>query len=315
MKPPPARRFARLRGLSPFRGDRAAEIVPHARLSGPMPWVMAIMIALTSVAAAGGLSLSSLASGARAELDGGLTVQVMEANPAARDRKAEQAVSFLSNQSGVIAAQRVPQDELATLLEPWLGEMGGDGGAEEAAIPIPALIDAQLDGAASPERLERLSEALSAAVPGATVNTQSSWLEPVFGAIASLQWLSLGLVVLLSLATVAAVWLAARSALGGSRDTVEIVHLLGGTDRQIAGVFQRSIAYDAMLGGAVGLAIGMGAILVLGSQFSTLNSGLIAESSLGLGEWLLIAAIPLVGVALAALTARVTILLALRKML
>lgn len=280
-----------------------------------MPWVMAIMIALTSVAAAGGLALSNLASGAQAELDGGITVQIVEANPASRDRQAEQAVAILGNTDGVISATRVPQDELTELLEPWLGELGGESGAEDAAIPIPALVDAQLDGSVTPARLQQLSQRLAAQVPAASIDTQASWLGPVFSAIASFQWLSIGLVALLAAASVAAVWLAARSALGSSRDTVEIVHLLGGTDKQIAGVFQRSIAYDAALGGAVGLALGLAAILILGSRVADLNSGLIAESSLGMADWFLIAAIPLVGVALAALTARITILAALRKML
>ena len=48
----------------------------------------------------------------------------------------------------------------------------------------------------------------------------------------------------------AAVWLAARNALGGNRDTIEIVHLLGGSDAQIARIFQRSILADAVIGGA-----------------------------------------------------------------
>ena len=57
MKGPPALNRAIGRGLSTFGGERAARLVPQARLSGPMPWVIAIMVALTVVAAAGGLAL------------------------------------------------------------------------------------------------------------------------------------------------------------------------------------------------------------------------------------------------------------------
>ena len=85
-------------------------------------------------------------------------------------------------------------------------------------------------------------------LPSARIDAQASWLAPVFHAIASLQWLALGLVVLLAATSAAAVWLAARSALGSNRDTIEIVHLLGGTDGQIARIFQRSIAIDALAG-------------------------------------------------------------------
>ena len=48
-------------------GDR---LVPHARLAGPMPWVIAIMIALTVIAAGAGLALRNLSDNARAEIAG-----------------------------------------------------------------------------------------------------------------------------------------------------------------------------------------------------------------------------------------------------
>ena len=312
---PPARRFVRWRGMVPFGGQKAAQLIPQARLSGPMPWVIAIMIALTAVAAAGGLALNNLAGGARADLAGGITVQVLEPDPATRDREAELAVAVLSNSPGVREVRRVPDAELAALLEPWLGELDASALGAGGEVPIPALVDARLSGPATPQRLDTLRAALAEAVPSARVDAQSSWLAPVFSAIASLQWLAAGLVALLAVASMAAVWLAARSALGGNRDTIEIVHLLGGTDKQIARIFQRSIMLDAALGGAVGLALGLGAILLLGGRFADLGSGLVARGGLAPLDWVAIAAIPLVGVMLAALTARLTVLAVLRKAL
>ena len=52
-------------------------MMPHARLAGPMPWVIAIMIALTVMAAGAGLALRNLSENARAEIAGGLTVQIL----------------------------------------------------------------------------------------------------------------------------------------------------------------------------------------------------------------------------------------------
>jgi cell division transport system permease protein len=299
------------RGLAGLTGERAAQLVPQARLTGPMPWVIAIMIALTSIAAAGGLALSNLADAARDELRGGLTVQIVEAASAERDRQAELAVSLLSNAPGVAAVRQVPDSELAGLVEPWLGDAGSIG----EAIPIPALIDVRLAGPANSAQVRALRAMLLGSVPAARVDAQSSWLSPVFSAIKSLQWLALGLVLLLAATSAAAVWLASRSALGSNRGTIEIVHLLGGTDGQIARIFQRSIGFDAVLGGAVGLAFGLAAILLLGRQFAELGSGMVAGGGLGWIDWALIAAIPLVGVVIAVFTARLTVLSALRRML
>ena len=294
-----------------FGGDRGG-LLQQARLAGPMPWVIAIMIALTVMAAAAGLALSNLADNARAEISGGLTVQVVEAAPAERERQAEVAVALLTNRDDIADVRRVPDEELAGLIEPWLGE---DAGIEEEAIPIPALIDVRFRGPVTERRLAELREALTASVPSARVDAQAGWLAPVFQAIASLQWLAVGLVVLLAATSAAAVWLAARSALGSNRETIEIVHLLGGTDGQIARLFQRSIAIDALIGGVVGLLLGIGAIFLLGQRFAALGSGMIAGGGLGMGDWIALGAIPLVGVAIAMLTARLTVLATLRKML
>ena len=290
-------------------GDR---LVPHARLAGPMPWVIAIMIALTVIAAGAGLALRNLSDNARAEIAGGLTVQIVEGAPAERERQDEVAVALLSNREEVAEVRRVPDRELDALLEPWLGQQGV---AEEDAIPVPALIDVRLTGPVTARRLEDLRASLTASVPAARLDAQARWLEPVFDAVASLQWLAAGLIVLLAATSAAAVWLAARSALGSNRETIEIIHLLGGTDGQIARIFQRSIGLDAVLGGIAGLSLGATAILLLGRQFAGLGSGMVAGGGLGTVDWGLLVAIPVTGVVLAVLTARMTVLFALRRML
>jgi cell division transport system permease protein len=301
-----------IRRNQPRFGAERSGVLQQARLGGPMPWVIAIMVALTVMAASAGLALSNLARNASAEIAGGITVQVVEAAPAERDRQAEVAVALLSNRDDVAAVRRVPDAELENLIEPWLGEAAGTA---DEAIPIPALIDARLRGPVTERRLEALRAELTASVPSAKVDAQAGWLAPVFHAIRSLQWLAVGLIVLLAATSAAAVWLAARSALGSNRDTIEIVHLLGGTDGQIARIFQRSIAVDALVGGIVGLLLGLIAVFFLGRQFAALGSGMVAGGGLGLVDWAAIGAIPLVGIVIAMLTARVTVLAALRRML
>lgn len=287
-------------------------LLPQTRLSGPMPWVIAIMIALTVTAAAAGLGLRNLGVNARAEIEGGLTVQIVEGAPAERERQAEVAVAVLANRAEVAAVRRVPGEELQALLAPWLGEQGP---AADDAIPIPALIDVRLSVPATAPRIAALRAALAGPAPAARVDGQAQWLAPVFDAVNSLQWLAAGLIALLAGTTAAAVWLAARSALSANRETIEIVHLLGGTDAQISRIFQRSIAIDAALGGAAGIAIGLSATVILGERFARLGSGMVAGGALGVADWALLAVIPVAGVVLAVLTARFTVVAALRRIL
>ena len=170
--------LGKLRRLS---GVGEAELVPQARLSGPIPWVIAIMVMLTVIAAAGGLALRKLASVAENELSGGVTIQIVESRPEVRDGQVRQAVQLLSALPGVTQVAAVPQQEVDALVEPWLGEE-----TAEADIPVPALIDARLSGPVTRNRLEDLRAALRGKVPSARVDAQSTWLKPVFGALSSL---------------------------------------------------------------------------------------------------------------------------------
>ena len=299
--------LGRIRGA--MTGEKGVQLIPQARLSGPMPWVIAIMVALTVIAAAAGLALAKTISAASAELSGGVTVQIVEPDPGARGRQAQAALDVLRKTPGVASARIVPQSELDALIDPWLG---GGGGGE--AIPVPALIDARLTNAVTAERMNALKGPLARVAPSARVDAQSEWLRPVFEAIRSLQWLALALVALLALAMASAVLLAVRNALGNNRDIIEIVHLLGGTDSQIAREFQRSVGIDAAGGGAVGLAAGLVVVLLLGKQFASLGAGLVSAGKLGLADWALLAVVPVAGAVLAMATARLAVLSALRRM-
>ncbi|WFL78324.1 cell division protein [Altererythrobacter arenosus] len=310
MKKPPLDGRSLARGLVRFGGDRAASLMPQSRMAGPVPWVLAIMIALTVIAAAGGLALGNLAERAWGELSGAVTVQVVEANVQRRAQLTARVGEILSEDPAVQSYRVVPEDELGELLEPWLGT-----GSAGDAVPIPALIDVQLRRTASEAEVVRLQALLEDEVPRARVDAQSEWLKPVYSALSAMQYLALALVLLLALTSIAAVWLATRSAFSSNRGTIEIVHLLGGTDSQIARVFQRSVGFDAVLGGAAGLALGVGVVLLLGSQFEALDSGMVSGGGLHGIDWVVLAAIPLGGIILSIITARMTVLTRLRRML
>lgn len=299
-----------VRDLVPFGGRRAAKLVPRARGSGPMPWVIAIMIALTVMAAAAGLALGNLVGRASTDLSSALTVQIVEADQALRNAQVERAAELLRRDDAIASLRVVPQEELAELIAPWIGS-----GADGTAVPLPALIDVQLVDVADTAEIARLNALLIEEAPTARVDAQSDWLKPVYNALAALQYLALALIVLLALTSAGAVWLAARSSFNNHRKTVEIVHLLGGTDKQIAHIFQRSVMIDALLGGVIGLAFGTAAVLLIGHQFAALDSGMVAGGVLAPLDWIVLAAIPVAGILLAMLTARITVMSALRRML
>lgn len=310
-----ARDFGRgegkLAGWRAFGSGGEGVLVPQARLSGPTPWVIAIMVTITVIAAATGLALRNIANAAATDLAGGVTVQIIEAQAPIRNAQAQAAQKALLAVPGVISARTVPQEELDQLLVPWLGAGMSDGDM----VPVPAMIDVRLEGGVDGGRIDALRRAVAKVAPGARVDAQSHWLAPVFDAMDSLRWLAVSMIGLLALALAAAVLLSARSALGTHRQTIEIVHNLGGTDAQIARIFQRSMGMDAALGSLVGLVLGQIAVVVLGARFAGLGAGLLAGGVLRPLDWAVVALVPVVAVGLAMLTARLSVLIALRKML
>ena len=298
MKQPPPIAENLDRGATPFGGRAASALVPRRRISGPVPWVLAIMIMLSVLAAVGALALSNLASSAKGELAGAITVQIIEANADLRAEQGERAAALLLQDPAVRSLRRIPREELDQMMEPWLGvKDAGD------AIPIPDLIDVQLQRPARDAELLRLQSLLENDAPNSRIDAQSSLLEPVYSALSALLYLSLGLIALLAFASSAAVWLASRSAFTSNRETMEIVHLLGGADRQIARIFQRSVALDALLGAALGLALGVAVML------------LVEGGGFDWRDWLILSAIPIAGILIAIMTARMTVISALRRML
>lgn len=293
-----------------LRPARRATLLPQPRLAGPMPWVIAILIALVLIAAAGGLALRNLASAARADLAAAVSVQIIEPDAEVRAARARDVAARLADAPLVQSVRIVPEAELAALLEPWLG-----AGVASADVPIPALIDVELTRQASPAEIAQVEAVLKDAGKGLRVDAQSQWLRPVHDALAALQYLALALIVLVALATMAAVWLAARNAFTTNRETVEIVHLLGGTDRQITDIFTRAVLREAVFGALLGTALGGAAVWLLGQPFAALGSGLVAGGGLAPVDWLVLVAVPLAGVLLALVTARITIALALKAML
>ena len=296
-------RFGRKLGAADRR------LLPEGRLAGPMPWVIAIMMFLTVLAAAAGLGLRNAARSLDVSIGNRITIQIVEANPDFRDAQAKIAISELRRLAGVQAIRRIEASEMEKLLEPWLGQGGLD-----ADLPIPVMIDVDL----SPEAYRRL-DVIRAAVldvaPSARVDDNAQWLAPLAKLIDALQWLATGLVVLMTGATAATVVLAARAALDTHRGTIEVLHLMGATDIQTARLFQRRIALDALFGGFIGLAAAALVLIVIGNRVGALGSELLGSAGLPVTSWLILIALPAAGVALAMLVARLTILRALGRML
>jgi cell division transport system permease protein len=270
-----------------------------------MRWVMAIMLFLTVLAAALGLGAWAASGALDRQLAGRLTVELVEADPAVRDRDAARVLAMLRGDRNVAAASPVDRARLARLLEPWLGAIGDD-----PDLPMPALIDVDVRDAGD-TAVAALAERVRQVVPAVRIDRHASWMAPVTGFMNLLLGLAAGIVLLLALATGTVVVLAARAGLETHRDTIEIMHMLGSTDVQVARLFQRRVARDTAIGGAIGGIAALAATALVGTRLAGLGSALASGAALDWPAWIALALLPLAFVALATLAARIAVLRAL----
>jgi cell division transport system permease protein len=282
----------------------ARRLLDDGRRGRAMSWVMAVMLFLTVLAAAFGLATAGVAGGIDRQLGGRVVIQVPSG-----DAEAGRIARRLRAMADVRSARVVPRTELAELLRPWLGDAG-----LEADLPMPAMIDVDL-ASADDVAMTSFTVRARALAPDAIVDRSAGWLAPVRGFVLSLAWFAGGLVLLMASATAGIVLLAARAGLDTHRDTIEVLHMLGSTDVQVARLFQRRIALDTLIGGVIGTIAALIAVAVLGWRFGTLDAGLVATVSLRPHEWALLAIMPLLFAGLATLAARLAVLGALRRAL
>lgn len=284
-----------------FVSEADRRLIPASGIRGPVPLLIAIMTFVMVVVAAAGLALANTASVVKGGVENRYSIQIADGSA-----KAAAAIAAARSAPEVSRAEQVPPEDLRRTLERWLGPAGA-----KADLPLPVIIDVDLrpgaDASAVADRIER-------AVPGARFVAHRTSLAPLLDALRGLTLLAFGLVVLIALASAAAIILAARGALDTHRATIEVMHGIGATDDQVARLFLRQIAIDALLGG-IGGAVVAGLILAAilgGASFATSLAG---APPLDWGDAAILSLMPLAVAVLATLVARGALVRALRERL
>ena len=272
-----------------------ARLLDNARDGRAMSYVIAIMLFLTVLAAAMGLATRNAADSLERAIAGRLTVQLTSGAPELRAALAGRLAARLRATPGVTRVAPVSREALADL-------------------PLPAMIDVDLADTA-PVTLARVTAAVRGIAPAARIDAHASWMASVAGMLSFATWLGAGLVALMATATATVVVVAARAGLDAHRATIEVMHMLGATDVQIARLFQRRIARDALVGGLAGGAAALVTVALIGMRASGLGSELLGGAGLGAGAWVMLALLPFVFALLAMLAARVAVTRALGRTL
>ncbi len=246
------RRPARQRGLTP--------IVPRATVAGrALVAVVAIMTFLAGITVGSVLGIRATAQAWRSDIAREVTIQIRAGDPASVDQQVKAAVDIATQTAGVAGTHVLSTDETSRLLEPWLGT-----GLDFADLPVPRIIVLRLD-ASSPPDLVRLKRVLTDRIPTATLDDHRAWSRRLGAMAEGVLVAGLGLLALVTSATILSVVFATRAAVATNRTVVEVLHFVGARDGFIAAQFQRHFLKVGAQGGAIGG--GAAALLFLAISF------------------------------------------------
>jgi len=273
-----------------------------------LPLVIAAMVFLAELAMAMGLTLDSAARTWRSDLAGKLTIEVptVDNETDSKETRAQAIADVMAQFPGVTAVRVFGMDEVALLLEPWIGS---GGGVDD--LPLPALIDLEIDPDVD---IEALTNTLAQTDASPSLDDHGLWLSRLLRFVYAARLLAVAMVVLAAGALCLTVIFGTRAGLAAHRDVVELLHLVGARDETIA---QRFLMHSLILGlrGAfLGLAVAAAAIYGLSRLAADIDSPLIADLTLTSHQMVALVVLPFLAAILSAVTARWTVMRTLARM-
>jgi cell division transport system permease protein len=261
-------------------------------------FVIAVLCFLACLTALGAIAGDRAARGWAGQLTGEITVVVRARGGETPDAAAARAAEALAGVPGVSEARALEKAEAYALIEPWIGDV-----ADLDDLPVPRLVAVVLDRQA-PAAPPALRRALAERGLDAVVDDHSAWIADIKGAAGVVRSIAIVVFLLIAAGAAAVVAFATREGLAARRDVVEVLHITGSEDAQIASLFELRFARIAALAGAAGAlaaALAGGALRLAGG-----GQGLTPALPVAWIDLLAVLPCPLIAALVAAVAARLT---------
>jgi cell division transport system permease protein len=212
---------------------------------------MSVMCFLSTLAVGTLLLIERAVDRWTSQISGEATVQILPGEGIDADAEAQNAKALLEAFPGIATVRLLDAADAADLLEPWLGRT-----SILDELPIPRLLAITIDRSNPPDFAE-LDKQLAANIKGASLDTHRRWQDELTTMAATLKWLSLTVLLIISGAAIALVVYATRTALEANRETIEVLYLVGAEDKFIAGQIERRFLRAGLRAGLIGMAGGL----------------------------------------------------------
>jgi cell division transport system permease protein len=226
-----------------------------------LPLVVAFLVYVAGLGSVALLVLDDTLRASEHALAATLTLEVPAETSSAR---IETVLALLRQTPGIVSAHLLEPAETARLLEPWFGPVHLD------ELPVPRLIDLRIDPNGKTDLVE-LRQKLASVVPDSRLDDHRRWPQGMDVAVRRIEGiLGAGIATALLLIGASAV-IAAYAALMADRPVVELLHLLGAADADIADGLATRWLRLGLIGGLIGAIAALLTILALSGAGSVVQ--------------------------------------------
>ncbi|WP_245418077.1 cell division protein FtsX [Cohaesibacter haloalkalitolerans] len=322
-KKPRSRRFQKLkppRRLTPqfsFSDKKPGPIVPKGTIAGhALVLVIAIMSFLAALTVAAVSIISDATRDWQSDISRGATIQIRQIEGVDMEGELAKAIGIARQTRGISSATALTSSESNALLEPWLGlDITFDD------LPVPRLIELTIDDPSNVD-FDSLSKALQEQVPGAILDNHRFWVERLRSMAETAIFIGFTIMLLVITATVLTVVFATRSAMAGNKETIEVLHFVGASNKFIAGEFQRKFFTLGFQGALAGGGVAVISFLIIqlllraqeGSAALDQMQALLGVVQLGTNAYLGTFALIVLIAVFTAITTRLTVMNTLKKL-
>lgn len=222
-------------------------LVPRNSISGrALVAVVAIMTFLASLTTGATVLVSRAAGEWQSDISREVTIQVSPAPGRDLDATVDKAVAAARDYPGIAEVQPFSKEESTKLLEPWLGS-----GLSLDELPVPRLIVLKIAPGVAPD-FAQLKRVLSDQAPGAVLDDHRGWMDRMRTMARTAVGASIGILILMFIATMLSVTFATRGAMATNKSVIEVLHFVGAKNGFIAQHFQQHFLVLGLQGGAIG---------------------------------------------------------------
>ena len=300
-----------------FTDKKLNPIVPKGTIAGhALVLVIAIMSFLAALTVAAVTIISDATRDWQSDISRGATIQIRQLEGVDMEGQLAKAIDIARQTPGITSATALTSDASNGLLEPWLGlDITFDD------LPIPRLIELTIEDPAAVD-FTTLSKSLQEQVPGSILDNHRFWVERLRSMAETAIFIGFTIMALVITATVLTVVFATRSAMAGNKETIEVLHFVGASNKFIAGEFQRKFFtlgfQGALAGGGTAVLTFLIAQMLLraqdGSAAMDQMQALLGVVQLGYSAYLGTFALVFVIAVFTAITTRLTVMNTLKKL-